>query len=54
VGLFLTAGGRELLGSVRSQRTIWLTGRLEQLTRQDRELIRASLLALDQLSTFDQ
>jgi DNA-binding MarR family transcriptional regulator len=50
VGVFLTAGGREVLAGVRRRRTTWLNARLEQMTQQERDLIRASLSALDRLS----
>jgi DNA-binding MarR family transcriptional regulator len=53
VGIFLTSGGRELLSTIRRRRTDWLRTRLEGLSAEERELIRASLHALDHLSMAD-
>jgi DNA-binding MarR family transcriptional regulator len=50
VGVFLTGEGRELLAGVRHRRTEWLTERLELLSHEQRELIRAALPALDDVS----
>ncbi len=54
VGIYLANAGRVILAAVRDQRTTWLSGRLEQLTHADRELIKASLTALDRVSMGDR
>jgi hypothetical protein len=52
--LFLTTSGREAVGTVRRQRTSWLTVRLTTLTAEDRTKIKASLAALDRVSMGDR
>jgi DNA-binding MarR family transcriptional regulator len=54
VGIHLTSAGQTILNSVRTRRTAWLGGRLEQLTHDDRSLIKASLPALDRVSLGDR
>jgi DNA-binding MarR family transcriptional regulator len=54
IGVFLTTEGRAVIASIRQQRTSWLSGRLEDLTDGDRELIKASLDALDRVSMGDR
>jgi DNA-binding MarR family transcriptional regulator len=54
VGVFLTPLGSSTLASVRQQRNTWLSGRLRDLGRDDRELIKASLHALDRIALDDR
>ena len=54
VGLFLTSDGEQVLKTVRIQRTSWLAHRLEQLTKEQRELLHAALGALDEVSAGDR
>jgi DNA-binding MarR family transcriptional regulator len=54
VGLFLTSGGRDLVNDVRSQRTAWLTARLQGLSAEAREKIRDALPALEEVSLGDR
>jgi DNA-binding MarR family transcriptional regulator len=49
IGLYLTAEGAKVLRSVRSQRTAWLSARLERLEPAERERIEDALDALEKL-----
>jgi len=54
VGLHITNAGREVLASVREQRTSWLAGRLDELSPEERGAIRAALGPLDAVSMGDR
>jgi DNA-binding MarR family transcriptional regulator len=54
VGLHLTEQGARLLKAVRDQRTAWLASRLDQLPPADRELIRAALRPLADVSVGER
>jgi DNA-binding MarR family transcriptional regulator len=54
VNIFLTSDGLLALRAVREQRTTWLTQRIGALSRSDRELLQASLPALDHVSLGDR
>lgn len=54
VGLFVTDDGKQVLATVREQRTSWLAHRLEQLTPEGRAAIHAALAPLDDVSMHDR
>jgi DNA-binding MarR family transcriptional regulator len=54
VGIFLTDAGRSSIEAVRRQRTTWLSGRIRELTPEERDWIKASLPALNSVSTGDR
>ena len=54
VGLHITNAGRQVLASVREQRTSWLAGRLEELSTEERRVIQAALGPLDAVSMGDR
>jgi DNA-binding MarR family transcriptional regulator len=49
IGLYLTSEGAKVLRSVRSNRTAWLSARLERLEPAERERIEDALAALEKL-----
>jgi len=54
VGISLTAAGRNAVDAVRKERTEWLRSRIDLLTSEERDQIRASLGALDRVSMGDR
>jgi DNA-binding MarR family transcriptional regulator len=54
VGLFITDAGKQVLATVREQRTSWLADRLDRLTSEEREAIHAALAPLDRVSMGDR
>ena len=54
VGISLTAAGRNAVDAVRKERTEWLRSRIDLLTSEERNQIRASLGALDRVSMGDR
>ena len=49
IGLFLTAEGDKVLKSVRKKRTVWLAGRLERLSQEERDKVEGAIDALERL-----
>ena len=54
VGLFITNEGGRVLESVREQRTAWLASRIDALSSEEREALRASLGPLNRVSMGDR